>query len=87
MKNNLDALFNPKAVAVVGASAKELSIGNIIIKNLLHYNYQGPIYPINPKVDEIRGLKAYKSIIDVPGDIDLAHIVIPPRQHHIPGSY
>ena len=60
MNNNLDALFNPKAVAIIGASVKELSIGNIIIKNLLHYKYSGPIYPINPKVDEVRGLKAYK---------------------------
>jgi len=78
MNSNLDALFNPKAVAIIGASTKELSIGNVIIKNLLHYKYQGPIYPINPKVDEVRGLKAYKSILDVPGEVDLAHIVIPP---------
>ncbi len=76
--SKLDALFNPKAVAIIGASTKELSIGNIIIKNLCHYNYQGPIYPINPKVDEVRGLKAYKSILEVPGEVDLAHIVIPP---------
>ncbi len=78
MNNNLDALFKPKAVALIGASAKEFSIGNVIIKNLLHYNFLGPIYPINPKVDEIRGLKAYKSILEVPGEVDLAHIVIPP---------
>ncbi len=78
MNNNLAALFNPKAVAIIGASTKELSIGNVIIKNLLHYKYRGPIYPINPKVDEVRGLKAYKSILDVPGDVDLAHIAIPP---------
>jgi len=78
MTIDLDALFKPKAVALIGASVKELSIGNVIIKNLLRYNYDGPIYPINPKVDEIRGLKAYKSILDVPGDVDLAHIVIPP---------
>ena len=78
MSNNLDPLFKPKAVALIGASAKELSIGNVIIKNLLHYGYKGPIYPVNPKVDEIRGLKAYSSIMDIPGEVDLAHIVIPP---------
>jgi acyl-CoA synthetase (NDP forming) len=78
MNDNLDPLFRPGAVALIGASVKELSIGNVIIKNLLHYNYRGPIYPINPKVDEIRGLKAYPSILDVPGEVDLAHIVIPP---------
>ena len=53
MNDNLDPLFRPKAVALIGASQKELSIGNVIIKNLLHYNFKGPIYPINPKVDEI----------------------------------
>jgi acetyltransferase len=78
MNDKLDPLFKPKAVALIGASAKELSIGNVIAKNLLHYQFRGPIYPINPKVDEIRGLKAYPSILDVPGEVDLAHIVIPP---------
>ncbi|MBI5323818.1 MAG: acetate--CoA ligase family protein [Ignavibacteriae bacterium] len=74
----LDSLFKPKAVALIGASTKELSIGNVIIKNLQRYNFQGPIYPINPKAPDIRGIKAYPTIFDVPGDIDVAHIVIPP---------
>ncbi|MCX6277810.1 MAG: acetate--CoA ligase family protein [Bacteroidetes bacterium] len=78
MNDNLDALFKPRAVALIGASQKELSIGNVIIKNLLHYQFRGPVYPINPKVDEIRGLKAYPSVLDIPGEVDLAHIVIPP---------
>ncbi|HDO26716.1 MAG TPA: CoA-binding protein [Bacteroidetes bacterium] len=76
--NNLDALFKPSSVALIGASSKELSIGNVIIKNLLHYGFKGTIFPINPKADEIRGLKAYPSILDVPGPVDLVHIVIPP---------
>ncbi|TSA26017.1 MAG: CoA-binding protein [Bacteroidetes bacterium] len=78
MNDHLDALFKPRSVALIGASAKELSIGNVIVKNLLHYQFRGPVFPINPKVDEIRGLKAYPSVLDVPGEIDLAHIVIPP---------
>lgn len=78
MNDQLDPLFRPGAVALIGASAKELSIGNVIIRNLLHYRFRGPVYPVNPKVDEIRGLKAYPSILDVPGVVDLAHIVIPP---------
>lgn len=78
MNDNLDPLFKPRAVALIGASVKELSIGNVIIKNLLHYKFNGPVYPINPKVDQIRGIKAYPSILDVPGEVDLAHIVIPP---------
>lgn len=74
----LEKLFNPRSVAIIGASAKELSIGNVITKNLLHFDFKGPIYPINPSAGEIRGLKAYPTIFDVPGDIDVAHIVIPP---------
>jgi len=75
----LDALFRPKGVAVIGASAKELHIGNRIIKNLVDFGYTGNIYPINPNADEIRGLKAYKSLLDVPGPVDVAHMVIPAR--------
>ena len=75
----LDSLFNPKAVAVIGASSKELHIGNRVVKNLLDFGYKGPIYPINPKADEIRGLKAYASILDVPTDVDVVHMVIPAR--------
>lgn len=73
----LDALFKPKAVAVIGASTKDLSIGNTIIANLQTYGYKGAVYPINPTAPEIRGLKAYKTVREVPGAIDLAHIVLP----------
>jgi len=73
----LDHLFKPGSVAVIGASTKELSIGNRVIKNLQDFGYTGPIYPINPKADEVRGIKAYGTILDVPGEVDLVHIVIP----------
>ena len=72
----LDALFRPKSVAVIGASAKELNVGNRIIKNLVDFGFKGDIYPINPKVDEIRGVRAYKSILDVPTDVDVVHLPI-----------
>ena len=75
----LDKLFKPNSIAIVGASTKELSIGNVITKNLQKFEYKGPIYPINPKSEEVRGLKAYPTIFDVPEEIDLAHIVIPPK--------
>jgi acetate---CoA ligase (ADP-forming) len=77
--NELDALFKPKSIAIIGASQKELSIGNVIAKNLLHYGFTGAIYPINPSADEIQGIKAYPTIFDVPDEIDLAHIIIPSR--------
>ncbi len=73
----LDALFKPKAVALVGASTKELSIGNVIIRNLQRYGYKGAIYPVNAKADEVCGLKSYACMADIPGEVDLAHIIIP----------
>lgn len=73
----LEMLFNPKSVAVVGASVKELNVGNRIIRNLVEFGYKGSIYPINGKVDEVRGVKAYKSILDVPTDVDVVHMPIP----------
>jgi acetyltransferase len=75
----LDSLFKPRAVAVIGASTRELHIGNRVVKNLLDFGYTGPIYPVNPKADEVRGLKAYPSILDVPTDVDVVHMVIPAR--------
>src|ERR1017187_7902368 len=77
--HELDSLFKPKSIAIIGASSKELSIGNVILKNLLHYGYTGKIYPINPKEAQIRDVKAYPSIFDVPRDIDLAHVIIPAK--------
>jgi len=77
--HELDSLFKPKSIAIIGASSKELSIGNVILKNLVHFGYTGKIYPINPKEPEIRGVKAYPTIFDVPGDIDLAHVIIPSK--------
>ncbi len=77
--NELDFLFKPKSIAIIGASQKELSIGNVIIKNLVSYGYTGSIYPINPKMNEIRGIQAYPTIFDVPYDIDLAHVIVPAK--------
>jgi len=73
---SLDALFSPRAVAVVGASNRELTIGYRIIENLLDFGYTGPVYPVNPKGGEIRGLRAYPSILETPDPVDVAHIVI-----------
>ena len=73
----LDALFKPRTVAIIGASVKELSIGNVITKNLQTYGYTGNVYPINPTAPDIRGIKAYKTLEEVPGEVDLVHIIIP----------
>jgi acyl-CoA synthetase (NDP forming) len=75
----LKTLFEPRSVAVIGASTKEFSIGNRIVKNLVDFGFTGSIYPINPKADFVRGIRAYGSILDTPSDIDVAHIIIPSR--------
>lgn len=72
-------IFHPKSVAVVGASAEDGKIGNSVMKNLINGGYQGDIYPIHPKADEILGKKVYKSVLDVPGKIDLAVFAIPAK--------
>ena len=72
----LDALFQPKSIAVIGASNRPLTIGYRIIQNLKDFGYQGPIYPVHPKNPEVHKIKAYPSILKVPGEVDLAHIVV-----------
>jgi acetyl coenzyme A synthetase (ADP forming)-like protein len=72
-------MFHPKAVAVVGASAENGKIGNSVMKNLINGGFKGEIYPIHPKLEEILGKKAYKSVLDVPGEIDVAVFAIPAK--------
>ena len=75
----LDMFFTPQSVALVGASRDETKLGYAILNNLIHDGYQGQIYPINPRAEDILGLQSYASVSDVPGAIDLAVIVIPGR--------
>lgn len=75
--NSLVPLLRPKSVAVIGASRKETSIGNIVLKNIVDGNFKGNIYPINPNADFIYGIKAYNSLKELPEKIDLAIISLP----------
>ena len=75
----LDNFFNPKTIAVIGASRTAGKVGYDILKNLIQYGYQGVVYPINPEATEILGLKVYPSILSVPSEIGLAVVVVPPR--------
>jgi acetyl coenzyme A synthetase (ADP forming)-like protein len=72
-------IMKPKALAVIGASAENGKIGNSVMKNLINGGYQGEIYPIHPSAESIMGKKAYKSVKDVPGDIDVAVFAIPAK--------
>jgi acetyl coenzyme A synthetase (ADP forming)-like protein len=75
----MNRIMKPDSVAVIGASPEAGKIGNSVMKNLINGGYQGKIYPIHPKADEILGVKAYKSVKDVPGDIDVAVFAIPAK--------
>jgi acetyltransferase len=73
----LDVIFAPKSVAVIGATAKEGSVGRTILWNLISNPFGGTVYPINPKHNSVLGIRAYPNIAAVPEQVDLAVIVTP----------
>lgn len=74
---DLSAVFKPKGIAVVGASSKPGKVGYQILKNIIDCGYEGNIYPVNPKDEEVLGKKAYKTVEEIPGEVDTAIISIP----------
>src|SRR5689334_1980553 len=75
--NALKLFFEPRAVAVIGASRHRGTIGGEILHNLLSFGFKGPVYPVNPAATVIENVKCYPTIEAVPGPVDLAVIVIP----------
>ena len=82
-RHSLDAVFKPRAVAVIGASRRPSSIGREVIRNLITFEYTGKVFPVNPKADVVASMKCYRRVADVPDDVDLAVIVVPRDQ--VPG--
>jgi acetyl coenzyme A synthetase (ADP forming)-like protein len=74
---DLEPFFKPKTVAVVGASRKPRKFGHVIFKNFVDSEFEGKVYPINPEAETILGLKAYPSVVNVPGELDLTVIAVP----------
>jgi acetyl coenzyme A synthetase (ADP forming)-like protein len=74
---DLDAFFEPNSVAVIGASREPRKFGHVIFKNFLESEFKGKAYPVNPKADNILGIKAYPSLEEVPSELDLAVIAVP----------
>ena len=72
----LSKIMKPKSIAVIGASTKEHTIGSDIMKRLQEYKFKGSIYPVNPKGGIIEGLQAYTNVMEIPGEVDLAIIVV-----------
>ncbi len=77
--DNLQSIFYPKSIAVVGASRQPGSVGQSLLANLLGSRYQGVIFPVNPKADAVLGIKSYPRVLDIPDPVDLAVIVVPSR--------
>ncbi|PVX24293.1 MAG: acetyl CoA synthetase subunit alpha, partial [Candidatus Bathyarchaeum sp.] len=76
---NLEKIFNPKSIAVIGASDKENSVGHALVKNLTQKGFEGKVYPVNIKKDEILGIKTYKTVGEIPEKVDLAIIATPAK--------
>src|SRR3954447_19706388 len=73
----LDTFFEPKSVAIVGASASPDKLGHVVLKNAVDSGFKGKVFPINPKGGTILGLQAYPSVMACPETPDLAVVVIP----------
>jgi acetyltransferase len=75
--DQLKAIFAPRSVAVIGASAKTHSLGRAVFANLLFAGYSGCVYPVNSKAKSILGVRAYPTVMDVPDEVDLAVVLVP----------
>ena len=76
---SLRSILSPHSVAVIGASRKPGAIGQLIFQCILQNRFSGVVYPVNPNAEAIMSVKAYPSVLDIPGDVDLAVIVVPAR--------
>ena len=76
---SMDYIFNPRSIAFIGATEAIGKWGFIIMNNIMSGGYDGDIYPVNPGRDKVLGLKTYPSVLDIPGDVDLALFTVPAR--------
>ena len=74
---DLQGLFAPRAVAVIGATARPGSVGRAVFANVLQHEYGGVVYPVNPRAASIMSVKAYGSVLEIPEEVDLAVVIVP----------
>jgi len=74
---SLEAVLKPRSIAVIGASRKNLTIGNRLFRNLLQHEFTGVVYPVNPNAKVVAAVQTYPSVLDIPGEVDLAIIITP----------
>ncbi len=77
--SSIDAVFAPRSVAVLGASTTPGKVGHDIFENILKGGYKGTLYPVNPKAKSVLSVRAYPSIKDIPDQVDLAMVILPPQ--------
>jgi acetyl coenzyme A synthetase (ADP forming)-like protein len=75
--HSIQRILEPRSVAVIGAGRERGSIGHEIFRNLIAGDFNGPVYPVNPKASHVASVRAYVSILDIPDDVDLAVITVP----------
>ncbi|MBI5607414.1 MAG: acetate--CoA ligase family protein [Deltaproteobacteria bacterium] len=80
LRSELRSLLSPRTVAVIGASRRRGTIGGELLHNLLSHSFAGAVYPVNPQVRAVQGVRAWPSVEEVPDDIDLAVIAVPAAQ-------
>lgn len=76
---SVEPIFKPRSIAVIGASREENSVGNSVVKNLQASGFTGPVHPVNPKADEILGLKCYPDVLSIGEPPELAVITVPAK--------
>jgi acyl-CoA synthetase (NDP forming)/RimJ/RimL family protein N-acetyltransferase len=76
-------LLAPRSVAVVGAGRERTGVGHAVLRNLLAHEFNGPVYPVNPRTDHVGGVRAFAAIGDIDGPVDLAVVVVPAAE--VPG--
>lgn len=77
MRHQLDFIFKPSSIAVIGASTRKGTIGRETLHNILSAEFNGKVFPVNPKASVIHSIKAYSTILDVPDAVDLAIVIVP----------
>ncbi|HEY4377533.1 MAG TPA: GNAT family N-acetyltransferase, partial [Acidimicrobiales bacterium] len=77
---SVERLLRPRSIAVVGASRTEGTIGHAVFHNLVSRGFEGPVYPINPEASHVASVRAWASVLDVPGELDVAVICVPADQ-------
>jgi len=77
--NAVRGMLAPRSIAVIGAGRKRKTIGGEVFHNLMDGSFNGPVYPVNPSAEVVQSVRAYKSILDIPGPVDLAVIVVPAK--------